>query len=92
MQDATTYVYNDKSCIYWLIGSVGLHRHTVEEFQNFFKSRGVSMPWVNVVRALVPLSLCDLAAALLIKACGGEEVMKQTLGGTKWWQVRDTQG
>ena len=50
------------------------------------------MPWVNVVRALVPLSLCDLAAALLIKACGGEEVMKRTLGGTKWWQVRDTQG
>lgn len=66
--------------------------HTVEEFQSFIKARGVSLPWVNVVRALVPLSLCDLAAAHLIKACGGEEVMKQTLGGTKWWQVRSTQG
>ena len=50
------------------------------------------MPWVNVSRALVPLSLCDLAATHIIKACGGEEVMKQTLGGTKWWQVRETQG
>ncbi|KAI9441921.1 hypothetical protein H4582DRAFT_2055716 [Lactarius indigo] len=66
--------------------------HTVEEFQSFIKARGVSLPWVNVVRALIPLSLCDLAAAHLIKACGGEEVMKQTLGGTKWWQVRSTQG
>ncbi|KAH8984795.1 Alpha/Beta hydrolase protein [Lactarius hatsudake] len=44
--------------------------HTVEEFQSFIKARGVSLPWVNVVRALVPLSLCDLAAAHLIKACG----------------------
>ena len=50
------------------------------------------MPWVNVVRAVIPLSLCDLAAAHLIKACGGEEVMRRTLGGTKWWQVRGTQG
>ncbi|KAF8260352.1 hypothetical protein EI94DRAFT_913479 [Lactarius quietus] len=66
--------------------------HTVEEFQSFMKARGASLPWVNVVRALVPPSLCELAAAHLIKACGGEEVMKRTLGGTKWWQVRDTQG
>ena len=89
MQDATTCVFSHESCI---LPADRLYRHTVEEFQNFFKSRGVSLPWVNVVRALVPLSLCDLAAALLIKVCGGEEVMKQTLGGTKWWQVRDTQG
>lgn len=66
--------------------------HTVEEFQSFIKARGVSLPWVNVVRALIPPSLCDLAAARLIQACGGEEVMKRTLGGTKWWRVRGTQG
>ena len=66
--------------------------YTVEEFQSFSKSRGTSLPWLNVICALFFLSLCDLAAAHIIKACGRDEVMKQTLGSTKWWQVRDTQG
>ena len=40
--------------------------------------------WTIHIRALVPLvSLCDLAAAHLIKACGGKELMKQTLCSTK---------
>ena len=46
----------------------------------FFISRG---PWVNIARVLVPLSLCDLAAAHMIKAYSCEDVVKQTLGGTK---------
>ncbi len=50
------------------------------------------MPWADVTRVLIPLSLCDLAAEHLIHACGGEEIMKRTVGGTKWWRDRSTQG
>ena len=45
--------------------SLELYRHTVEEFQSYFKSRGISLHWVNVVCALV--LLCDPAAAPLMK-------------------------
>lgn len=38
------------------------------------------------------MSCCDEAATYLIEAFGGEEVMKQTVGGTKWWQVRGIKG
>lgn len=38
------------------------------------------------------MSCCDEAAIYLIKAFGGEEIMKKTVGGTKWWQVRGIKG
>ncbi|KAI0260172.1 hypothetical protein BC834DRAFT_902176 [Gloeopeniophorella convolvens] len=67
-------------------------RHTVEELQSFSNVRTPSPPWVHVVRLVIPMSSCDDAAALLIKAFGGEEVMKRLVGGTKWWQVRGIRG
>ena len=54
--------------------------------------RTPSPPWVHVVRLLVPMSVCDAAAAHLITALGGEETTKRVVGGTKWWQVRGMQG
>ena len=67
-------------------------RHTVEELQAFSNTRTPSPPWVHVVRLLVPMSCCDEAATLVIKALGGEEVTKRVVGGTKWWQVRGVKG
>ncbi|KAI0067652.1 alpha/beta-hydrolase [Artomyces pyxidatus] len=67
-------------------------KHTVEELQSFSNTRTPSPPWVHVIRLVVPMSCCDDAATHLIKAFGGEEVMKKTVGGTKWWQVRGIRG
>ncbi|THH13788.1 hypothetical protein EW146_g6481 [Bondarzewia mesenterica] len=67
-------------------------KHTVEELQSFSNTRTPSPPWVHIVRLLVPMSCCDEAARLTIKAFGGEETMKRTVGGTKWWQVRGVSG
>ncbi|KAI0260170.1 hypothetical protein BC834DRAFT_561739 [Gloeopeniophorella convolvens] len=66
--------------------------NTVEDLQGFTKLRTPAPPSVHVVRLNVPISCCDEAAQHLIKAMGGEEVVKQTVGGTKWWQVRGIQG
>ena len=38
------------------------------------------------------MTSCDEAASYLIKAFGGEDVMKRVVGGTKWWQVRGIRG
>jgi hypothetical protein len=38
------------------------------------------------------MASCDEAALYLIKAFGGEDVMKRVVGGTKWWQVRGIRG
>ncbi|KAI0050776.1 alpha/beta-hydrolase [Auriscalpium vulgare] len=67
-------------------------KHTVEELQSFSNTRTPSPPWVHVVRFVIPMSCCNDAATDLIKAFGGEQVMKQTVGGTKWWQVRGIRG
>lgn len=67
-------------------------RHTVEELQSFLNVRTPSPPWVHVVRLVIPTASCDEAAVYLIKAFGGEDVMKRVVGGTKWWQVRGTRG
>lgn len=67
-------------------------RHTVEELQSFVNVRTPSPPWVHVVRLVIPTASCDEAAVYLIKAFGGEDVMKRVVGGTKWWQVRGTRG
>ena len=69
-----------------------LVRHTIEELQEFSNMRTPSPPWVHVVRLSVPMSCCDEAAKHLIKALGGEEMTKKTVGGTKWWQVRGFNG
>lgn len=37
-------------------------------------------------------SSCDKAADKLIEALGGKEMAKQTVGGTRWWQVRGLDG
>ncbi|KAF7315080.1 Abhydrolase-3 domain-containing protein [Mycena indigotica] len=66
--------------------------HTVEEIQSFSNTRTPSPPWVHVVRTLVPLSCCDEAATILIKALGGEEAARKVVGGCKWWQVRSGRG
>jgi hypothetical protein len=67
-------------------------RHTVEELQSFSNVRTPSPPWVHVVRLVIPTVSCDEAAVYLIKAFGGEDVMKRVVGGTKWWQVRGLRG
>lgn len=67
-------------------------RHTVEELQHFSNARTPTPPWVHMIRLLVPMSCCDDAAGLLIKALGGDEVCKRVVGGTKWWQVRGIRG
>jgi hypothetical protein len=67
-------------------------RHTVEELQSFSNVRTPSPPWVHVVRLVIPTVSCDEAAVYLIKAFGGEDVMKRVVGGTKWWQVRGIRG
>lgn len=67
-------------------------RHTVEELQSFSNVRTPSPPWVHVVRLVVPMASCDEAAVHLIRAFGGEDVMKRVVGGTKWWQVRGIRG
>lgn len=71
---------------------LAFHRHTVEELQSFSNTRTPSPPWVHSVRLIIPTSCCDEAAKHLIKAFGGEEFMKRTVGGTKWWQVRGVSG
>jgi hypothetical protein len=71
------------------------NRRTVEELQDFTRTRTTrssSSPRANVFRTLVPLSCCDAAALHLIEAFGGEDTMKRTVGGTKWWQVRSVEG
>jgi acetyl esterase/lipase len=70
----------------------GATRHTVEELQSFVNVRTPSPPWVHVVRLVIPTVSCDEAAVYLIKAFGGEDVMKRVVGGTKWWQVRGIRG
>ncbi|KAI9452279.1 hypothetical protein BJY52DRAFT_940839 [Lactarius psammicola] len=67
-------------------------RHSVEDLQSFSNVRTPSPPWVHVVRLVVPMASCDEAAIYLIKAFGGEDVMKRVVGGTKWWQVRGIRG
>ncbi|KAI9441922.1 hypothetical protein H4582DRAFT_1811008 [Lactarius indigo] len=67
-------------------------RHTVEDLQAFANVRTPSPPSVHVVHTVVPMSCCDEAAIYLIKAFGGEDMMKRVVGGTKWWQVRGIRG
>ncbi|KAJ3529138.1 hypothetical protein NM688_g7897 [Phlebia brevispora] len=67
-------------------------KHPVEELQRFSNTRTPSPPWVRVVRLVVPMSSCDAAAEIVIKALGGEEATKRIVGGTKWWQVRGVTG
>ncbi|VDC05073.1 unnamed protein product [Peniophora sp. CBMAI 1063] len=67
-------------------------KHTVEELQAFSNTRTPSTPANHVVRVTIPMSSCDSAAEHLISAFGGEENMKRTVGGTKWWQVRGIRG
>ncbi|KAJ7072701.1 hypothetical protein C8F01DRAFT_1104996 [Mycena amicta] len=66
--------------------------HTVEEVQAFSNTRTPSPPWVHVHRCVVPISCCDEAAEILVKALGGEEVARKVVGGCKWWQVRSVRG
>ncbi|KAH7883288.1 hypothetical protein F5I97DRAFT_1903823 [Phlebopus sp. FC_14] len=66
--------------------------HSVEEVQAFSNNRTPSPPWVHVVRLIVPISCCDEAASLVIRALGGEEHADRLVGGTKWWQVRGLSG
>ncbi|KAF8260354.1 hypothetical protein EI94DRAFT_1829826 [Lactarius quietus] len=70
----------------------GASRHTVEELQSLLNVRTPSPPWVHVVRLVIPTVSCDEAAVYLIKAFGGEDMMKRVVGGTKWWQVRSIRG
>jgi acetyl esterase/lipase len=65
---------------------------TVEEVQAFANTKTPSPPWVHVVRLLVPMSSCDEAAKVLIKALGGEDEARRVAGGVKWWQVRGVEG
>ncbi|KAG8955582.1 hypothetical protein FRC04_007573 [Tulasnella sp. 424] len=67
-------------------------KHTVEELQAFSNTRIPAPPWVRTVRVMIPLSSCDKAADKLIEALGGKEMAKQTVGGTRWWQVRGLDG
>ncbi|KAI5120281.1 hypothetical protein M0805_005338 [Coniferiporia weirii] len=67
-------------------------QHTVEELQQFSNTHTPSLPWMHVVRVLVPMACCDEAATYLIRALGGEEKTRQVVGGTKWWQVRGVRG
>ncbi|KAF8261460.1 hypothetical protein EI94DRAFT_1745923 [Lactarius quietus] len=67
-------------------------RHTVEELQSFSNIRTPSPPSTHVVRLVIPMASCDEAATFLIRAFGGEDVMKRVVGGTKWWQVRGIRG
>ncbi|TFY75920.1 hypothetical protein EWM64_g8092 [Hericium alpestre] len=67
-------------------------KHTVEELQAFSNTRIPAPPWVHIVRLTVPMSCCDEAAEVLIKAFGGSEIMKKYVGGVKWWQVRGVKG
>ncbi|PSR74944.1 hypothetical protein PHLCEN_2v9433 [Hermanssonia centrifuga] len=67
-------------------------KHTVEELQKFSNTRTPAPPWVQVVRLLVPMSCCDEAAQIVVRALGGEEQTKHLVGGTKWWQVRGLRG
>ena len=60
--------------------------------QQFAKTKTPSPPWVRVSRVLVPMSCCDQAAEHLIDALGGESTVKEIVGGTKWWQIRDVNG
>jgi hypothetical protein len=64
----------------------------VEDIQEFSNTRTPSPPWVHVVKVQVPMSCCDEAAEVVIKALGGEELTKKLVGGTKWWQVRGLKG
>ncbi|KLO13653.1 alpha/beta-hydrolase [Schizopora paradoxa] len=66
--------------------------HTVEELQRFSNAHTPSPPWMHVLRFLIPMSCCNEAADILVKALGGEEVTRRVVGGTKWWQVRGLKG
>jgi hypothetical protein len=93
MKDVMTYV--PTSGVIQVVTADMRNRITVEELQDFTRtrtSRPLSHPRANVFRTLVPLSCCDAAALYLIKAFGGEDTMKQAVGGTKWWQVRSVEG
>ncbi|KAI0692106.1 Alpha/Beta hydrolase protein [Cytidiella melzeri] len=67
-------------------------KHTVEDVQEFGNTRTPSPPWVHVVKVVIPMTCCDEAAGVVIKALGGEEMTKKIVGGTKWWQVRGLKG
>ncbi|KAF5321266.1 hypothetical protein D9619_001666 [Psilocybe cf. subviscida] len=66
--------------------------HTIEELQSFSNTRTPTPPWTHVFRVIVPLSCCEEAAIVLIKALGGEETARRLVGGVKWWQVRGING
>ena len=65
-----------------------LAEHRTKLLQIFSTNTHVPSPyWFKVVRAAIPLSVCDHAASIIIDLLGPEGVDK-VLGGSKWWTVR----
>ena len=65
-------------------------QHTVEELQSLGSTFIPPPFWVHNVEAQIPITICNDAAQLLIKAFGGKDCMREAVGGTRWWQVRPT--
>ena len=58
----------------------------------FSNTRTPSSPYTHLVRVLVPLSICNEAATILVQVLGGEDKAREIVGGVKWWQVRGIEG
>ncbi|CDZ97386.1 Arylacetamide deacetylase [Phaffia rhodozyma] len=67
-------------------------KNTVEDLQQFSNTRIPAPPNILVVRILIPLSSCHIAAKYLLQALGGPEQARKIVGGQEWWQVRGIKG
>ncbi|EGE03697.1 lipase/esterase family protein [Trichophyton equinum CBS 127.97] len=64
-------------------------RHTVEELQAFTGQKVPASYWVATGSVIIPAEQIESAAHILVAQLGPEGV--SLVGGSKWWQWRDTE-
>ncbi|DAA79207.1 TPA_exp: Lipase/esterase family protein [Trichophyton benhamiae CBS 112371] len=64
-------------------------RHTVEELQAFTGQKVPASYWVATGSVIIPAEHIESAAHILVAQLGPEGV--SLVGGSKWWQWRDTE-
>lgn len=69
---------------------MGTH-NTVESLQAFTNTHVPAPYWATVVPVIIPLSVCNQSADILINWFGQQE-LTQVVGGERWWQVRGMDG
>ncbi|KAK2861405.1 hypothetical protein FQN49_004232 [Arthroderma sp. PD_2] len=64
-------------------------RHTVEELQAFTAQKVPTSYWVAIGNVIIPPEHLESASHILVAELGPEGV--SLVGGSKWWQWRDTE-